>query len=102
MNRATPSGQPAGRASHRAGKPSRPFGDHQAHGDDLDRIASVFAAMPDLTSVRRVKPDGLISEECWMVWIEGSWLADHAGTGPTIEAAYRDAKNRLATIRSAA
>lgn len=69
---------------------------------DLERIADAFAAMPDLTSVRRVKADQLISTDCWMVWIEGSWLADHAGTGATIEAAYQDAKNRLATIRRAA
>ena len=69
---------------------------------DLDRIADAFRAMPDLTSVRRVKPDDLITRDGWMVWIEGSWLADHAGTGETIEEAYRDAKNRLAVIRKAA
>lgn len=69
---------------------------------ELDRIAAAFERMPDLTSVRRVKPDGLITTPCWMVWVEGSWLADHAGTGATIDAAYQDAKQRLASIGKAA
>lgn len=69
---------------------------------DLDRIAEAFEQMPDLTSVRRVKPDAMISTESWLVWIEGSWLADHAGTGSSIAEAYRDAKNRLAVIGRAA
>ena len=69
---------------------------------DLDRIADAFRAMSDLTSVRRVKPEGLITRDGWMVWIEGSWLADHAGTGSTIEEAYEDARNRLAVIGKAA
>lgn len=69
---------------------------------DLERIAKAFSAMPDLTSVRRVKADQLITTDCWMVWIEGSWLADHAGTGPTIREAYEDAQRRVAMIREAA
>jgi len=69
---------------------------------ELDRVAAAFERMPDLTSVRRVKPDGLISGNSWLVYLDGSWLADHAGMGTTIDEAYADAKRRLSEIGKAA
>jgi len=99
MNRATASRQPAGRATPRALR-SRPFGDHQAHGEGHE-VAQAFRAHPDIAGVRRRDPDEYIPRTTWTVWLPGAWRVSDSGHGDTIEQAYQDALANRAKLEAA-
>jgi hypothetical protein len=69
---------------------------------DLALIADAFRKCPGIAAVRRRSPDDLIPREIWLVFLEGDWKADQAGTGNTIEEAYQDALNRRSMTKEAA
>jgi hypothetical protein len=69
---------------------------------DLALIADAFRKCPGIAAVRRRSPDELIPRETWLVFLEGDWKADQAGTGNTIEEAYADALSRREVLTVAA
>ena len=58
---------------------------------DLQDIAAAFERHPDIELVRRTGAG-------WMVKLSAGWLAEHYGTGASIEDAYADACDRMQAI----